>query len=209
MPGEGSSPRRAAHRRSKVLPLLGGFSMPIIPSFILAVIYALLMCGKFKGGFVGICRMLAKQFADGAVDVAPMVGFLLVLSMFTAAANLAVPFFEPIVGGLIPTSTIALALLFAAVVPFSYFRGPINIVGSGGAFIAVVLAAANWDPMFIYPLFAASTVAPQHLDITLSWIAWGLGHHKVSARDFMKLSIVTGWIVGAIMCIVALVMYGL
>ncbi|MCR2326988.1 hypothetical protein NSR98_25345, partial [Salmonella enterica] len=43
---------------------------PIIPAFILAALYALLTCGKLKGGFVNICRMLAKQFADGAVDVA-------------------------------------------------------------------------------------------------------------------------------------------
>ncbi len=62
---------------------------PIIPAFILAALYALLTCGKLKGGFVNICRMLAKQFADGAVDVAPLVGFLLVLAMFNSAASLA------------------------------------------------------------------------------------------------------------------------
>jgi len=182
--------------------------LPIIPAFILAALYALLTCGKLRGGFVNICRMLAKQFADGAVDVAPLVGFLLVLAMFNAAAALAVPFFEPIVGGLIPTSTVALALLFAVLVPLGFFRGPVNLVGSGGAVAAVVLAAANWDLAFIFPLFAVLTIAPQHLDITQSWVAWGLGYHKVGSKDFMKFSIPTGWIAGAILCIIALIMFG-
>jgi len=184
------------------------FEFPIIPAFILAALYALLTCGKLKGGFVNICRMLAKQFADGAVDVAPLVGFLLVLAMFNAAAALAVPFFEPIVGGLVPTSTVAIALLFAVLVPLGFFRGPVNLVGSGGAVAAVVLAATSWELAFIFPLFAVLTIAPQHLDITQSWVAWGLGYHKVGSKDFMKFSIPTGWIAGAILCIIALIMFG-
>jgi len=180
----------------------------IIPAFILAALYALLTCGKLKGGFVNICRMLAKQFADGAVDVAPLVGFLLVLAMFNAAAALAVPFFEPIVGGLVPTSTVAIAVLFAILVPLGFFRGPVNLVGSGGAVAAVVLAATSWELAFIFPLFAVLTIAPQHLDITQSWVAWGLGYHKVGSKDFMKFSIPTGWISGAILCIIALIMFG-
>ena len=180
----------------------------IIPAFILAALYALLTCGKLRGGFVNICRMLAKQFADGAVDVAPLVGFLLVLAMFNAAAALAVPFFEPIVGGLVPTNTVAIAMLFAVLVPLGFFRGPVNLVGSGGAVAAVVLAATSWELAFIFPLFAVLTIAPQHLDITQSWVAWGLGYHKVGSKDFMKFSIPAGWIAGAILCMIALIMFG-
>jgi len=180
----------------------------IILAFIIAALYALLTCRKLKGGFVNICRMLAKQFADGAVDVAPLVGFLLVLAMFNAAAALAVPFFEPIVGGLVPTNTVAIALLFAVLVPLGFFRGPVNLVGSGGAVAAVVLAATSWELAFIFPLFAVLTIAPQHLDITQSWVAWGLGYHKVGSKDFMKFSIPAGWISGAILCIIALIMFG-
>jgi len=181
---------------------------PMILAFILSAFYALLTCGKLKGGFTAVCQTIAKQFADGAVDVAPLIGFLLVLAMFNATASLAVPFFEPIVGGFIPTSTTALAILFAVVMPLSFFRGPTNLVGSGGAVAAVILAAANWPLAFIYPLFAVLTIAPQHLDITQSWVAWGLGYHKVGSKDFMKFSIPTGWISGAILCIIALIMFG-
>ena len=181
---------------------------PMILAFIVSSFYALLTCGKLKGGFTAICQTIGKQFADGAVDVAPLIGFLLVLAMFNATATLAVPFFEPIVGGFIPTSPVALAILFAVVMPLSFFRGPTNLVGAGGAVAAVILAATNWQLAFIYPLFAVLTIAPQHLDITQSWVAWGLGYHKVGSKDFMKLSIPVGWLSGAILCILALVLFG-
>ncbi|MDD2214119.1 MAG: hypothetical protein PHR21_06225 [Oscillospiraceae bacterium] len=60
----------------------------------------------------------------------------------------------------------------------------------------------------MYPLFAVMTIVPQHLDITQSWVAWGLGYSKVSSKDYMKLSIPTGWIAGAVLCLAAYFMYG-
>jgi hypothetical protein len=195
---------------SVILPVLLVvlFNCPIILAFIVSALYALLTCGKLKGGFVEICRMLAKQFADGAVDVAPMVGFLLTLSMFNNAANYAAPYFKTLFGGVIPTSALLLCVVFAILTPLGFFRGPMNLVGCGTAILAVVAATANWPIMFLYPLFATTTVAPQHLDITQSWVAWGFGYTKVNPKDYMKMSIPTGWIIGAILCATVYFMYG-
>lgn len=181
---------------------------PVILAFILSSLYALITCRKMKGGFSEVCRMLAKQFADGAVDVAPMVGFLLALSMFNNSANFAAPYFRAVIGGIFPTSALALCILFAVIVPLGFFRGPTNLVGCGTAIAAVVLSVAQWPVAFIYPLFAVLTIVPQHLDITQSWVAWGLGYAKVNSRNFMKFSIPTGWIAGAILCFVAYFMFG-
>ena len=73
---------------SVILPviLVVAVQCPIILAFCISALYALLTCGKMKGGFANVCTMLARQFADGAVDVAPMVGFLLTLAMFNNAA---------------------------------------------------------------------------------------------------------------------------
>ena len=184
-------------------------SFSVILSFIISALYALLTTGKlFKGGFTECCRRLAKEFADGAVDVAPMVGFLLTLSMFSNAATYAAPYFQAVVGNLIPTSALAICILFAVVIPLGFFRGPTNLVGSGTAVAALVLSVAQWPVAFMYPVLAVATIVPQHLDITQSWVAWGLGYSKVSSRDFMKMTIPTAWIAGAILCLVAFVMYG-
>lgn len=175
----------------------------------MSALYALLTTGKlFKGGFTELCRRLAKEFADGEVDVAPMVGFLLTLSMFSNGAMYVAPYFQAIVGHLIPTSALAIYLLFAIVIPLGFFRGPTNLVGSGTAVAALVLSVAQWPVAFMYPIFAIATIVPQHLDLTQSWVAWGLGYSKVNSRDFMKMTVPTAWIAGAILCFVAFFMYG-
>lgn len=196
---------------SVILPVLGVvvFNLPIILGFIIAGLYAIITTGKLKGSYTDVCRFFAKLFTDGAIDVAPMVGFLLTLAMFNNAATYAAPYFTAILGGFVPTSAIALALVFAILTPLGFFRGPMNLVGCGTAILAVVLATLPNAPIaFLYPLFAITTVAPQHLDITQSWVAWGFGYTNVSTKDYMKMSIPTGWIIGIIMCIIAFVMYG-
>lgn len=182
---------------------------PVILAFIVSAVYAMLTTGLLKGGFKEVCRKLAKFFSDGAIDVAPMIGFLLMLSMFNNAAAFSAPYFTAIFGNIIPTSAIILTIMFAVLVPLGFFRGPTNLVGSGTALLAVVAAAnPHAGVAFMFPLFAIATIVPQHLDITQSWVAWGLGYTKVSAKEYMKLSIPTGYVVGAIMIVVLFVLYG-
>ncbi|KAB1436046.1 citrate transporter [Candidatus Galacturonibacter soehngenii] len=193
-----------------VLPVIGVilFKIPIILAFIISGLFALITCGKLRGGFTAVCRMLAKQFADGAIDVAPMIGFLLTLSMFNNAANYASPYFKVLLGGVIPESALLLSILFAVLTPLGFFRGPMNLVGCGAAILAVVVSVAAWPVQFLFPLFAITTIAPQHLDVTQSWVAWGFGYTKVATKDYLKMSIPTGWIIGIILCIVVYVLYG-
>lgn len=195
---------------SVILPviLVVAVQCPIILAFCISAVYALLTCGKMKGGFANVCTMLARQFADGAVDVAPMVGFLLTLAMFNNAAVFAAPYFKSVIGGIFPQSTLLLALLFAVLVPLGFFRGPTNLVGCGTAIAAVVLSVNTWAVPFLYPIFSVTTIVPQHLDITQSWVAWGLGYTKVGTREYMKMSIPTGWVIGAVLCVLAFVLYG-
>lgn len=195
---------------SVILPVVGvvAFKIPIIFGFIVSGLYALLTCGKLKGGFANVCRMLAKQFSDGAIDVAPMVGFLLTLAMFNNSANYASPYFKILLGGFIPQSALLLCIIFAIFTPLGFFRGPLNLVGCGAAILAVVVSVTAWPVQFLYPLFAITTVAPQHLDVTQSWVAWGFGYTKVTTKDYMKMSIPTGWIIGIILCVITYIMYG-
>lgn len=198
-----------------ILPVLGVLllNLPIILGFILSAIFALATTGYLSGGFTAVCRRFAKYFADGAVDVAPMVGFLLALAMFNNAAAFAAPYFTAIIGNIIPTSPFLIAIVFAIIVPLGFFRGPTNLVGSGAAILPVVLAAIHASNgvlpgvAFMFPMFAILTIVPQHLDITQSWVAWGLGHTKVPAREFMKRAIPTGYIVGALLVFIAYFMF--
>ncbi|HBE86735.1 MAG TPA: citrate transporter, partial [Lachnoclostridium sp.] len=134
---------------SVILPVLGVviFQIPIILGFCLAGIYALITTGKLKGTYSDICRLFAKLFTDGSIDVAPMIGFLLTLSMFNNAAAYAAPYFTAILGGFVPRSALVLALIFAILTPLGFFRGPLNLVGCGTAILAVVIAALPDAPV--------------------------------------------------------------
>ena len=138
-----------------LLPVLGVvlLDLPIILGFILAGIWALLFTGKLRGGYKEICRQFAKLFTDGAVDVAPMVGFLMTLAMFNNSAAYASPYFSAIFGDWIPQSPLVLAIVFAILTPLGFFRGPMNLVGSGSAILAVVLAVnPTMSPAFLLSL---------------------------------------------------------
>ena len=76
-----------------------------------------------------------------------------------------------------------------------------NLVGSGSTILAVVLAVnPTMSPAFCSPLFCNHNGAPQHLDITQILGRLGIRVYKVTSREYMKKSIPTGWIVGAILC---------
>ena len=82
--------------------LLIVLKVPIILGFIIGSFYALFTCGKIKS-WGQTCRMVNKDFFDGVVDTAPLVGFLLMLPMFNKAAELCVPYFNALLGGIIPS----------------------------------------------------------------------------------------------------------
>ena len=138
-----------------------------------------------------------------------MIGFLMTLAMFNNSAAYASSYFSAILGDFIPKTPFILTLAFVVLTPLGFFRGPSSLVGSGSAILAVVLAVNPTMPVaFLYPLFATTTIAPQHIDITQSWVAWGLGYTKVSSREYMKKSIPAGWIIGAIVSIFIFLLYG-
>lgn len=183
--------------------------LQVIPAFIISALFALLTCGKLKNGYDKIAQLISKLFTDGAVDVAPMIGFLLTLSMFNNVAVFAGPYFEAIIGSFIPHTALMLTILMAVIIPAGFFRGPTNLVGCGTAVAVVILSACSDLPVtFLYPLFAVTTIVPQHLDITQSWVAWGLGYTKVSSKGFMKYTIPVGWVIGALLLFVNYFMNG-
>lgn len=106
-----------------VLPvlLLVIFKVPIILGFTLASLYAMLVCGKMKS-FRGVCRTINKDFYDGVVDTAPLVGFLLMIPIFNKSAELCVPYFNALLGGIIPNSTLVISIFFAVLAPLGLWR---------------------------------------------------------------------------------------
>ena len=192
-----------------VLPvlLLILFKVPIILGFTIGSFYAYITCRQIKG-WSQMCRMINKDFFDGVVDTAPLVGFLLILPMFNKSAELCVPYFNALLGGVIPNSTFVLAIAFAVLAPFGMFRGPLTLFGCGAATLGILkgfgFATAFLAPLIIIP----STVMNVSCCVTQSWIVWGVNYTKTTTKQFLKTSLVAGWIVCILVQLMCWFMFG-
>ena len=77
-----------------------GFKIPVIVGFLVASFFALAVCGKLTS-YKAATEVFGKTFFDGAIDTAPLVGFMLMIPMFNKAAELCVPYFNAVLGGII------------------------------------------------------------------------------------------------------------
>ncbi len=191
-----------------VLPvlLLIIFKIPIILGFIIGSFYAMITCGKIKG-WSQMCRMINKDFFEGVVDTAPLVGFLLILPMFNKSAELCVPYFNALLGGIIPDNPMILSVAFAILSPLGLFRGPFTLFGCGAATLGI-LKGLGFSTAFLAPLMIIpSTGMNVSTCITQSWIVWGVNYTKVTTRDYLKVALVAGWIVCAILQIMCYFMF--
>jgi hypothetical protein len=184
------------------------FNFPVILSFILSSVYALITCGQFKNGFVDACRKICKYAADGVISVAPMLAFLMTIAMYNACATYIAPYLSAVVGPILPKTALGIVIFFMIFAILGQFRGPLNIVGSGVALLNVVVGIATWPIEFLYPLFIVTTIVPQGLDITLSGAVWAMDYAKVPTRDYMKLGIACAWPMCAVLELIVYFMFG-
>lgn len=162
----------------------------VIGGFIIAGFAALFLCGRMKGTFKENCQLVNKLYYDGVVDTAPLVGFLLTLPMFNACAAYASPYFNVIIGSIMPRSELVVCVVFALLTAFAFFRGPLTLFGCGAATLGVLSHVASFSVPFLFCVFAIPAITVNVGScITQSWVAWGLAYTKVESRDFLKLSI--------------------
>jgi len=178
----------------------------VIGGFVIAGFLALFLCGNMKGSFKENCQLVNKLYYDGVVDTAPLVGFLLTLPMFNKVASYASPYFQSVIGPIMPHSEIIVCIAFAVFAAFGLFRGPLTLVGCGAATLGVLANVGNFSVPFLFAVFAIPTITTNIGScITQSWVAWGLGYTKVESKDFLKLSIPNVYITSAILYAITMV----
>lgn len=178
----------------------------VIGGFVIAGFLALFICGNMKGSFKENCQLVNKLYYDGVVDTAPLVGFLLTLPMFNKVATYASPYFQTILGPVMPHSELVVCIVFALLTAFGLFRGPMTLVGCGAATLGVLSNVAKFSVPFLYAVFAIPTITTNIGScITQSWVAWGLGYTKVESKDFLKLSIPNAYIISIILYAVTMI----
>ncbi|MGO4928501.1 gluconate:proton symporter [Fundicoccus sp. Sow4_D5] len=185
-----------------------GFGWQSIPSFIVASIYALWTCGKLPNYKEGT-RTITRTFQEGVVDVSSLLGFLFILPMFNRISGIAAPFFEAILGGVMPSSSLVLCIAFAILLPLGLFRGPLTIFGAGSATVGILQGMGIFPMTLMFPLIYVPTIAMNLSTCpTQSWNLWALNYSKVGAKEFMKTGVPWAWLAGAINIAIVYFMFG-
>lgn len=184
------------------------FKWPTIPAFIVGGLFGLFVCGVLTD-FKTASRVIPSTFYDGVLDVASLLGFLFILPMFNSISGVAAPFFEPIIGGLIPTTTLGLALFFVVAAPFGLFRGPLTIFGAGAATVGVLNAVGNFStPILFTFMYVPTIVMNMSTGPTQSWNLWALNYSKVSVKDFIMNNFFWAWLIAIVNIVLAYLVFG-
>ena len=88
------------------------------------------------------------------------------------------------------------------------YRGPLEVVGTGAALLAIMWSANVLPVPLLYSLWFPGTVMSGSVDPTNSWTLWTIGYTKVTHGQFLKVALPFGMLMVAISTFVAYIMLG-
>lgn len=173
--------------------LIIAFGWNSLPAFLAAIFFALIACG-YAHNLDELSTTISRTLYDGIMDAAPLIGFLFFQGIFTAAANADAYFFQQTIGGIIPSSTLVMTIVFAVLTPLGLFRGPMSIFGVGPVLFAVINGLGIFALPFLFALFQFTGIATTISScVTQSWTIWAVNYNKVSTKDFMRTAFPWCW----------------
>jgi Gnt-I system high-affinity gluconate transporter len=182
----------------------------IIPTFIVSIVLALALTGRDRS-FQGSVNLFNKTFADAFPDIATMAalwticGMIIVAGQTPEVANSLKPVFGPI----LPHTPFQAAIFFGVLGGLgSIYRGPLVVIGTGAALLAIILANKDIPIPYLYSIWLAPTILQGSMDPTNSWTLWTIGHTKVSHGQFLKTALPFGCAMVAVNSLICYLMLG-
>jgi len=192
---------------SPVIPLVMviAFKWPILPAFILGTVYALASTQFGNRSLRESVDLFHKTFYDAFPDIATIIalwticGMLIVGGQLPQVQKVLTPFFGPI----LPNTRLGVSVFFALLAPLAIYRGPLVIIGTGAALLAMFLNAKAISPIYLYCVWRGVTCMQGSQDPTNSVTLWTIGYTKVTHRDFLHTALPWGWLMVVIMSFLA------
>src|SRR5258708_20170269 len=152
------------------------FKWQIIPTFLISIVLALALTAKERS-FQGTLNLFNKTFYDAFPDIATIAalwticGMIIVAGQMPQIADSLRPIFAPI----LPHTTLQAAIFFAVLGGIgSIYRGPLVVVGTGAAFLAIILSNNELPVLYLYALWLGPTVMQAMSDPHTSFTLWTL-----------------------------------
>ena len=186
------------------------FKWQIIPTFLLSIVLALALTWRARG-FQGSLNLFNKTFYDAFPDIATIAALWTICGMIIAAGQMPQisDALKPIFSPILPHTPGQAALFFAVLGGIgSIYRGPLVVIGTGAALLAILLSMHEIPVPYLYALWLAPTVMQGSCDPTNSWTLWTIGYTKVPHGQFLKTAMPFGCLMVAVMCALCYVMFG-
>ena len=186
------------------------FKWQIIPTFLLSIVIALALTAKSRS-FQGTLNLFNKTFYDAFPDIATIAalwticGMIIVAGQMPQIAGALRPIFDPI----LPHTTLQAAVFFAVLGGIgSIYRGPLVVVGTGAALLAIILSNNEIPVPYLYALWLGPTVMQGSCDPTNSWTLWTIGYAKVPHSQFLKTALPFGCLMVIVTSVICYYMFG-
>ncbi|MCK9869319.1 transporter [Nocardiopsis dassonvillei] len=221
--GAGTRPpsrrQRAAERRRRrgdapwyalVTPLVPivlalGLHVPIVPSLLAGVVFALLTAVPWREMSSTALRTLYRAF-----DVAaPPIVLFIAIGMLLAAVNLpgAVSALTPVVTAISPSSPWLFVLVFAVLVPLALYRGPMNIFGLGAGVAGVLISGGIYPAPAVLGLMASYGQVLGVSDPTSTQTVWSAQYAGVRPERSMLSTLPYTWMIAVAGLVLTVFLY--
>ncbi|MCR4783194.1 MAG: transporter [bacterium] len=175
-----------------VLPvlLIFVFNMPIIPAFVVGIIWGILTTEPKKA-----VNNLSAAVLEGLKDIAPVLGLFIGIGMCLAAMT-AEPtrlVMEPLLQAIIPQTPWAFVLIFFVLAPMALYRGPLNMYGLGAGVASILLGSSILPPTAILAAFFSVGQVQGVCDPTNTHNVWLAQFTKVNADKLLKTTLPYVW----------------
>jgi Gnt-I system high-affinity gluconate transporter len=132
-------------------------------------------------------------------------GMIIVAGQTPEVANALKPIFGPV----LPHTPLQAAIFFGVLGGIgSIYRGPLVVIGTGAALLAIVLASKDIPIPYLYSIWLAPTIVQGSMDPTNSWTLWTIGQTKVSHGQFLKTALPFGCMMVAVNSLICYLMLG-
>ena len=186
------------------------FKWQIIPTFLLSIVLALALTWKDRS-LQGHLNLFNKSFYDAFPDIATIAALWIICGMIIAAGQTpqVSSALKPIFGPILPHTTLQAAVFFALLGGIaSIYRGPLVVIGTGSAVLAIMLSNHDLPIPYLFSLWLGPTVMQGSVDPTNSWTLWTIGYTKVPHGQFLKTALPFGCLMVAITSAVCYFMFG-
>lgn len=211
----GQVPRKRTPYYTYIVPVIPVvmvvyFKWDIIAALLVSIVFALLLTARDRT-LQGHLNLFNKTFYDAFPDIATIAALWTICGMIIVTGQMepVKVALKPIFAPILPHTNLQAAVFFGVLGGIlSIYRGPLVVVGTGAAVLAILLANNDIAVPYLYTLWLGATVLQGSMDPTNSWTLWTIGYTKVPQVSFLKTALPFGCLMVAVYSAVCYLLLG-